>query len=55
MHNQKQEKGEREREREKVTKSLRAFFLPHFGRTLPFKFERRALSRSPKRAKEDGN
>ena len=23
-------------EREKVTKSLRAFFLPHLGRTFPF-------------------
>ena len=23
-------------EREKVTKSLGAFFLPHFGRTFPF-------------------
>ena len=25
-----------EREREKVTKSLGAFFLPHLGRTFPF-------------------
>ena len=30
MHKQK------EREREKVAKSLRAFFLPHFGGTFPF-------------------
>ena len=68
MQTQKQEREERE----KVTKSLGAFFLPHLGRTFPFskpliwgegeelkpfKFERnmRALSRSPRRAKEDGN
>ena len=67
MQNQQQEG-----ERKKVTKSLEAFFLPHFGRTFPsckpliqcegeelksFKFERnmRALSRSPRGAKEDGN
>ena len=66
MHTQK------EREREKVTKSLRAFFLPHLERTFPFgepliggegeelksfKFKRniRALRRSPRGAKKDGN
>ena len=32
MQRQKQEGGERER----VTKSLGAFFLPHLGRTFPF-------------------
>ena len=64
MHTQKQERGERE----KVTKSLRAFFLSHLGRTFPFsksggeeeelkpfKFERnmRVLRRSPRGARED--
>ena len=33
MHNQKQEGGERE----KVTKSLGAIFLPHLGRTFSFR------------------
>ena len=55
-------------EREKVIESPRAFFLPHLrwanpwssdeGEELkPFKFERnmRALRRSPRGAKEDGN
>ena len=68
MHTQKQEREEKE----KVTKSLGAFFLPYLGRTFlfckplssgegeefkPFKFERnmRALSRSPRRAKENEN
>ena len=27
------QKQERKREKKKVTKSLKAFFLPHFGRT----------------------
>ena len=30
------QKQEGEREREKVTESLGALFLPHFGRTFPF-------------------
>ena len=68
MQTQKQERGERE----KVTKSLGAFFLPHLERTFPFskplirwkggriktvQFERniRALSKSLREAKEDGN
>ena len=51
----------RRREREKVTESLEAFFLPHLGRTFPFskplifKFERdmRSLRRSPRGVKKD--
>ena len=68
----------RRREREIMTESLWAFFLPHLGKTFtfnkpfclanpwssgegeelkPLKFERnmRALSGSPRGAKEDGN
>ena len=58
--------------REKVTKSLWAFFLPHLGRTFPLsepliwrwggkvetiqvQKEHKALRRSPRGAKEDGN
>ena len=68
MQTKKNQEGERERE--KVTESLGAFFLPHLGRIFlfrksggervelkPFKFERnmRALRRSPRGAKEDEN
>ena len=50
----------RKGEREKVTESLKAFFLPHLdeGEELnSFKFKRnmRALRRSPRGAKENGN
>ena len=34
--NAKTKKNKKRGEREKVTKSFRAFFLPHLGRTFPF-------------------